>query len=457
MDTNNQLANQSPNYSKQQIVEYVEQMEELESREFTLRKMAEELRKESKIHKVKVSERISFYKNRIQIVKRLSERAEKHCQEAINPPKMMNEIQEDNWKEQYNEEKWALREDIKYYKNNPHSGFLMGEPERMKNFFIKKGHKFEKEPFKLDPPQKPENYEEMKNAKEPKLPLFSPGGFFGFCLVITLFLGIPLGVGICVPHFGDTKGLPLGLILGVVLCFVLPLALYLPWAIPKDKKWSKWWEKHWIVEKYEKALSDYNSAAHKYEHLYLPLFYLFESFRYEIEQAEKNKESYEQYRNKLEEQARFFEQQAEIIAEQKKEMYKISIVPPAYRNLDCIIMVKSIFENDLADTMREAIMIYDDRVFKGLVITGIQKIYEMLGQLAYSMKAIDDHLLAIRGDVAKMTNEVCRMVDVMNNSTEVQDNLLNEARAIKYAMESVERSNELLLLHQNRVSGNYYV
>ena len=76
--------------------------------------------------------------------------------------------------------------------------------------------------------------------------------------------------------------------------------------------------------------------------------------------------------------------------------------------LDCVIMLDSIFRNNLADNARDAILLYDERVFRGEIIQGVAKIYEMLGNLAYSMKAIEVCLVEIRDSVKTMCDELNR-------------------------------------------------
>jgi hypothetical protein len=41
-----------------------------------------------------------------------------------------------------------------------------------------------------------------------------------------------------------------------------------------------------------------------------------------------------------------------------KRYYSLDILPPDYRTMDCVITLDHIFRNDLADTVREAILLY---------------------------------------------------------------------------------------------------
>ena len=112
-------------------------------------------------------------------------------------------------------------------------------------------------------------------------------------------------------------------------------------------------------------------------------------------------------------QADLMETQADMLIEKANEIqkaklaiYKVNIVPPDYRELDCVLMFHQIFRNDLADTIREAIKIYEERIFRQEVIRGIDKIYAMLGNLSSAMNSIEKRLLEIKDEVIIMGNDV---------------------------------------------------
>ena len=56
--------------------------------------------------------------------------------------------------------------------------------------------------------------------------------------------------------------------------------------------------------------------------------------------------------------------------------------------------------------MREATLLYDTRVYRGEVITGLKNIYNMLGHLAHSMHAIEVRLIEVRNSVNSMRTEI---------------------------------------------------
>ena len=117
-----------------------------------------------------------------------------------------------------------------------------------------------------------------------------------------------------------------------------------------------------------------------------------------------------------------------------------NIVPPDYRSMDCILAFQQIFRNDLADTMREAVKIYDERVFRGEVIRGIEKISAQLGQLNSSMEYMQRTLTTINNNVSMMSQDVFRVSQTMDTMSGTQDQIFEQAKATRYAAESLKKS-----------------
>jgi hypothetical protein len=103
-------------------------------------------------------------------------------------------------------------------------------------------------------------------------------------------------------------------------------------------------------------------------------------------------------------------------AEQIKEILdqcydKSGIVPPDYRYIDCLVVVQHAFRNGLADSMKEAVLYYEQKEFRNQVIRGVNNIHEMLGQLAGTMNEV-------RGILSSIDNNVygiMRNQEVSNN------------------------------------------
>ena len=130
------------------------------------------------------------------------------------------------------------------------------------------------------------------------------------------------------------------------------------------------------------------------------------------------------------------------------ELYAFNIIPPDYRYMDCVIMLDQIFSNDLADTMREAINIYEERVFRGSVIRGMNKIVSMLGKLSSDMSAISLKLDMINNNVAHMSSDLNRFNErIASESAKnraVTEDLIRETQLGRYTNEKLLESNKRL-------------
>lgn len=127
------------------------------------------------------------------------------------------------------------------------------------------------------------------------------------------------------------------------------------------------------------------------------------------------------------------------IEKTKKQLYALDIVPSDYRTLDCMIEFDQMFRNDLVDTMRQAVMIYEERVFRGEMIRGIDKIYTMLGNLTSAMRNIESTLYGIRNDVHVMSDDIYK---IASSAEKFQEDMLSESQAACYATEALKESIE---------------
>ena len=87
--------------------------------------------------------------------------------------------------------------------------------------------------------------------------------------------------------------------------------------------------------------------------------------------------------------------------------------------------------------MREAIMIYEERVRHGELIKGIDKIYTMLGRMNSTMHNIESTLYNIRNDVHILSDDICM---IASSTEKFQENILFESRATRYATEALQES-----------------
>lgn len=133
--------------------------------------------------------------------------------------------------------------------------------------------------------------------------------------------------------------------------------------------------------------------------------------------------------------------------------YGLNIIPPDYRYMDCAIMLDQIFRNDLADTMRDAIKIYEERVFRGEVIKGMDKICRMLGQLSVGMAVIGQRINAIDSNVKMMSQDLYNFSAKIEAGQKANAELLNETKMSRYAAEQVAESAKNLEWHERRRQG----
>ena len=123
------------------------------------------------------------------------------------------------------------------------------------------------------------------------------------------------------------------------------------------------------------------------------------------------------------------------------------LIPPDYREMDCVLAFQQIFRNDLADTMREAVMIYEQRVYRQEVIRGMDRIYHELQDLNSSMYYIKHTLTGIRDNVSMMSQDLFQVVGKMDQMSQqmsdggkLQDKLLRETKASRYAIDAIRQS-----------------
>ena len=119
-----------------------------------------------------------------------------------------------------------------------------------------------------------------------------------------------------------------------------------------------------------------------------------------------------------------------------------------------MIEFDQMFRNDLVDTMRQAVMIYEERVFRGEVIRGIDKIYDMLGNLNATMSNIENVLYSVQNEVSKMSDDLEQIVfsnnQIATANKKFQDDMISESRAARYATEALQKSTERCEWYMNR-------
>ncbi|MBR7161202.1 MAG: hypothetical protein IKD07_02180 [Clostridia bacterium] len=161
---------------------------------------------------------------------------------------------------------------------------------------------------------------------------------------------------------------------------------------------------------------------------------------YEIA-LEQKKECHE-IASSFEEKAQFFEQQAKKLDAAKTKMLDLNIIPQDYRDLVCLFELHKIFRNNLADTMREAIAIYEERAFRGIVVQGIYQMNHKINLISEYITDMSDNLHTIRTNSNFMINEIQRIREIRERDHDNQNQLLDEMRAVRYANQATLQSQE---------------
>lgn len=192
------------------------------------------------------------------------------------------------------------------------------------------------------------------------------------------------------------------------------------------------------------------------------------SIKLQEKRLEESKHKYTLSQKELEESKNYCALMRAHIDESKRQLneligkrnafYAIGVIPPDYRTMDCVLILDQIFRNDLADTMREAIKIYEERVFRGEVIRGMDRICSMLGNLAAGMAVISDRLDRIDMNVSSMNQDLyslsSRIARSESRREEATAKLIEETKLHRYAAEKLSDTTEQLLRYERyRSSG----
>lgn len=133
-------------------------------------------------------------------------------------------------------------------------------------------------------------------------------------------------------------------------------------------------------------------------------------------------------------QARDYMQRSVKINELLQACYiKTGIIPPDYRYFDCVIVINHVFRNNLGDTVRDAILYYEEKKFRELMLRGINNVYLMLGKLATMVAEATNILSSIQSDVSSLSFD---LQNAAEQQITLQKQTLEVSRARKYAEEA---------------------
>ena len=235
------------------------------------------------------------------------------------------------------------------------------------------------------------------------------------------------------------------------------------------KKYFPYVEEHeqahaWYIkalEQYKREKTSFEKDKEKHTQKYTQVDMMYHEKQMQLEAYQRK---YMPLINANDSQITLLQESIRSIHSQKQDLYSIGIIPPDYREMDCVIMLHQIFRNGLKDNMADAILLYEERVYRQEIIRGIEKIYDMLGQLNDSMRAIESRLIEVKQELqmigSDMSNQLAaiadnqsRILSEMEDASEAQAayaaaqeqwqrEQLAETRASRYAAEAVQRSNE---------------
>lgn len=113
-------------------------------------------------------------------------------------------------------------------------------------------------------------------------------------------------------------------------------------------------------------------------------------------------EKAQEYRNRIAQ----IKDDAKPLYANRDRFYSAGIVPPDYRTIDCVYVLDQIFRNDLADTMRDAVLLYEERAFRGELIRGINNIVAHMDKLSSLLSGLGRDIKSIKLDVTSMCDNM---------------------------------------------------
>lgn len=261
---------------------------------------------------------------------------------------------------------------------------------------------------------KEEDLNEIKNATWKKLLSFD---IYDWILPVIgfAFLGAVVGAiifGICTSLLGAGEEVGLVIVIGMVLGIVIPYNIIKSKRINAAKDWYSCeiesansdiqklkTEQQEENETYKKELSQKQSER----------IALCEQQQLERAEAENDLANEQKMYAELTGHIDVISEKLDTVDSQLREFYSVNLIPPNYRSIECVIAFDQMFRNDLVDTMREAALLYDERVFRGEMITGLNKIYEAINELGGLMSETVSVLRQIESNTSRMCDELCEV------------------------------------------------
>lgn len=181
-----------------------------------------------------------------------------------------------------------------------------------------------------------------------------------------------------------------------------------------------------------------------------------ENFKKSIERVQKEIDGYKEKIKNLKEEAKNYRDRikqirkdAEPLYANRDRFYSVGIVPPDYRTIDCVYVLDQIFRNDLADTMRDAVLLYEERTFRGDLIRGINNIVTHMDKLSSLLSGLRNDIKTIKLDVTEMCDNMEKIYaqnrDYAAASAQDRERLYEETKLHRFALEAIEESNKKIV------------
>ena len=216
-----------------------------------------------------------------------------------------------------------------------------------------------------------------------------------------------------------------GIWAGIICAFIIAVSILLKVLLNQKAK-----KNHDIreAEKEKTIIAENRQKIKKYEA--------------EVAAAEKDYAAACKKANAIDEQIKIINNSLVSLKDIRNKLYSLEVIPPDYRTMDCVYGLNYIFRNDLADTVRDAILLYEDRVYKGEVIKGMGLILSQLKSLDNKMTYLTDDIHAINRNIAYMSQDISLLLDTQLQNSKTLKSILNESKATKYATETIQRHSE---------------
>ncbi len=144
----------------------------------------------------------------------------------------------------------------------------------------------------------------------------------------------------------------------------------------------------------------------------------------------------------------------------RTEFYRIGIIPPDYRYMDCVMMLDRFFKNNLVNNMQEAVRYYDHKLEIGEIVGGLDNIRKAICDLNSTMRSVNSTMQSVAQRLKQIDDNTYSMhqdiLDALDRQTaenkKASNALLEESRAGRYATEQLNETNEKILWYQKHMN-----